>query len=245
MTPPGVAGVRVGTSGWSYPEWVGPFYPGKTPGSKMLAFYGRHFLTVEAHSSHRRTPTASVLKRWAEAVPAQFRFAPKAHAGITHRRDLDGVAERVEAFARSLRPLGQRLGPVLFVLPHRQPDLDRLDLLLGALDRVPDLQPVFELAPMWWVDEVFARLHAHGASLAVVDRDGPPLPDQVWAAARPVTYVRLRRDSYSDDELAAWARRFAEAATTHSGGVYAFVKHDEEGNGPRYARALVEHLERT
>ncbi|MDQ3980812.1 MAG: DUF72 domain-containing protein [Actinomycetota bacterium] len=233
----------MGTSGWSYPEWVGSFYPAKTAGARMLGFYGRHFLTVEAHSTHRRAPTAAALQRWVEAVPPQFRFAPKAHAGITHRRDLDGVAERVRSFDQSLAPLGDRLGPVLFVLPHRQPDLTRLDLLLEALGPLPRLHPVFELAPGWWVDDVFDRLERHGASLAIVDRDGARVPEERWAVAGPLAYVRLRRQSYSDGELAGWAHRLAEAAATRSEGAYAFVKHDEKGNAPRYARALVEHLE--
>jgi uncharacterized protein YecE (DUF72 family) len=151
------------------------------------------------------------------------------------------------AFARSLAPLGRRLGPVLFVLPHRQPDLVRLDLLLQALDPLPDIRPVFELAPAWWVDEVFDRVEAHGASLAVVDRDGPGHPDLDESVGRPpgpISYVRLRRQTYSDAELAAWAERLGREASSRSGGVYAFVKHDEHGDAPRYARALVEHLER-
>ena len=209
----------------------------------MLDFYAQRFSTVEAHSTHRRLPTAAALARWAGSVPPTFRFAPKAHAGITHRRDLEGVAERVATFARSLAPLGEHLGPVLFVLPHRRPDLTRLDALLGALARVPVLRPVFELAPAWWQDEVLARLRAHGSSLAVVDRDGPPLPDEVGPRAWPVGYVRLRREAYTDADLATWSAKLAADAAHHEE-VYVFFKHDEQGNAPRYARALVEHLER-
>lgn len=237
----------MGTSGWSYPEWVGPFYPERTPGSRMLEFYGRHFSTVEAHSTHRRLPTPAALARWSASVSAQFRFAPKAHAGITHRRDLDGVGDRMAAFARSLTPLGPGLGPVLFVLPHRQPDLVRLDLLLEALDPLPDIQPVFELAPAWWIDEVFDRIDAHGASLAVVDRDAPAgdaLSESDRHVPGPISYVRLRRQTYSDADLAGWAERLGREVSSRPGGVYAFVKHDEHGDAPRYARALVEHLER-
>ena len=211
----------------------------------MLRYYAGHFRTVEAHSTHRRSPTPAALDRWTDSVPPEFRFAPKAHAGITHRRDLEGLAERVGAFARSLARLGARLGPVLFVLPHRRPDLDRLDLLLDALALVPAVLPVFELAPGWWVDDVFDRLEQRRASLAVVDRDGPPLPTDVWRIAGPVLYVRLRRRSYSEAELAAWAERLADEAKDRQHGAYAFVKHDEEGDAPRYARALVEHLERS
>jgi len=232
---------RVGTSGWSYPSWVGPFYPERTSAARMLPYYAGTFTAVEAHSTHRRFPLASGLARWVGQVPDGFRFAPKAHAGITHRRETDGIAERVAAFYDALAPLGDRLGPVLCVLPHRQPDLGRLDLLLAALH---GRRPVFELSPGWWVDAVFDRLAQAGASLALVDReDGPPPPT---APVGPVTYVRLRRPTYTDADLDRWADRLALArarATAPDGDVYAFVKHDEQGDGPRYARGLVERLE--
>jgi uncharacterized protein YecE (DUF72 family) len=239
-----VGQVRVGTSGWSYPTWVGSFYPDGTPPARMLRYYGEQFGAVEAHSTHRRLPSPAALSRWVAAVPVTFRFAPKAHAGITHRRDLDDVDHRVRAFLDTLEPLGERLGPILFVLPHRQPDLDRLDRLLAALAEHPRAVPVFELAPAWWVDDVRRRLAAAGASLALVDRDGEPPPTDTARTADAVSYVRLRRSGYTAEELGGWAERLRHLAADGNGrDVYAFVKHDEEGHGPRYARALVQHLE--
>lgn len=233
--------VRVGTSGWSYPAWVGPFYPPGTPASRMLPAYAESFRTVEAHNTHRRLPTAAALARWVAQVPEDFRFAPKAHVGITHRRDTDGLAERVDRFFTALAPLGTRLGPVLYVLPHRKVDLDRLDLLLATLPPHPPV--VLELAPAWWVDAVFERVERHRASLAVVDRDDDAPPGRRWPQVGPVTYVRLRRAAYGPADLDRWAARLVDAA---AGGrdVYAFLKHDEEANGPRYARDLVSRVER-
>ncbi|MDQ4068260.1 MAG: DUF72 domain-containing protein, partial [Actinomycetota bacterium] len=127
-----MAQVRVGTSGWSYPSWVGPFYPEGTSPARMLGVYASVFDTVEAHATYRRLPTPTALARWVDAVPAHFRFAPKAHLGITHRRDLDGVEDRVAAFLAAVAPLGERLGPVLFSLPHQEPDLGRLERILAA-----------------------------------------------------------------------------------------------------------------
>jgi uncharacterized protein YecE (DUF72 family) len=236
-----VGDVRVGTSGWSYPSWVGSFYPEGTPPARMLRYYGEQFGAVEAHSTFRRVPTPSSLARWCAQVPSTFRFAPKAHAGITHRRDLTGLQERVRAFLDALAPLGDRLGPILFALPHRQPDLERLDVLLAGLAGTAGNSAVFELTPAWWVADVRDRLIAAGASLAVVDRDveGPPLDT---LDRYPVVYVRLRRSGYEPGQLADWARRLQDLA---AGGrpVYAFLRHDEAGNGPRYARALVQQLE--
>jgi len=230
------ASIRVGTSGWSYPSWVGPFYEPGTSAARMLPAYATTFTTVEAHASYRRLPTAAALAKWRSQVPEDFRFALKAHIGITHRRDTDGLGERVATFAAAIAPLGDRTGPVLFVLPHHQPDLARLDLLLAAVAATP-IQAVFELAPGWWVDPVFERLAAAGASLAAIDTD-----DELRAAPRGSTvYIRLRRSSYSDEDLEVWARRLqGHAEEGHD--VYAYLKHDEGGDGPRYARALVGRL---
>lgn len=228
--------IRVGTSGWSYPTWVGPFYPAGTSAARMLPSYAGAFTTVEAHATYRRLPTAAALARWREQAPEDFRFALKAHIGITHRRDTDGLRERVAKFVAAVAPLGDRTGPVLFVLPHHQPDLERLDLLLDAIAGAP-ISAVFELAPGWWIDPVYERLAAADASLAAIDRDGEP-----EAAPRgPVAYVRLRRSTYSDADIGGWAERLqAQAAAGRE--VYAFLKHDEGGDGPRYARDLVRKL---
>jgi uncharacterized protein YecE (DUF72 family) len=203
----------------------------------MLPAYAATFSAVEAHATYRRLPTAAALARWREQVPEDFRFALKAHMGITHRRDTDGLDERVAKFVAAIEPLGDRTGPVLFVLPHHQPDLERLDLLLAAVAGRA-LRAVFELAPGWWVDPVFERLAAAGASLAAIDRDDGPAREP----RGPVAYVRLRRAAYTDADLAAWAARLV-AFEGAGRDVYAFLKHDEGGDGPRYARDLVRKLE--
>lgn len=235
--------IRVGTSGWSYPEWIGPFYPEKTPATRMLPFYAQRFSTVEAHSTYRRLPTPAALTRWTQQAPPEFRFAPKAHAAITHRRDLDGLAERVENFFTSLSPLGPQLGPVLFVLPQREPDRERLDAVLRAATPVAASPVVFELATAWVQDrEVLDRLGADDASLAVIDREGDPEAIGTLPAIGKVAYVRLRRASYTPESLARWAERLA-AAADRGVDVYVFLKHDDHGDAPRYAQALVARLE--
>lgn len=231
-----MARVRVGTSGWSYPEWVGRFYPNGTSPARMLEFYAHRFPTVEAHSTYRRLPTPATLARWQEQAPADFKFVPKMHLGVTHRHDLDGVEDRVGAFLAALAPLGGRLGPVLLSLPHQDPDLVRLDRLLAALPAPPEGPPAaFELGPAWATAAVLGRLDAHGGATLVVNDTGhtdgrlPPLG--------PLAYVRLRRDRYNRAELEAWAARLANVRADGRD-VYAFLKHDELGEGPRYARHL-------
>lgn len=235
-----MAEARVGTSGWSYPEWTGTFYPAGMSPSRMLPFYARLLPTVEAHNTYRRMPSTSALERWRAQVPDGFRFAPKAHLGITHRRDLDGVEDRVAAFFAAVARLGDRLGPVLFSLPHRQPDVDRLDRLLAALPP-PAPSSAFELGPAWATADVLRRLEAHSATLALVDADGRAAPD---LEVGPFTYLRLRRTRYDGDQLDGWAARLQEIASAGRD-AYAFFKHDEHGHGPRYARRVMGRLEQS
>lgn len=225
--------LRLGTSGWSYPEWVGKFYPNGTQPSRMLDFYSRIFRTVEAHSTYRRLPEPAVLERWVSQVPEGFKFVPKVHMGVTHRRDLDGIEERVDGFINSVRGLGPGLGPVLFSLPHQEPDLVRLDRLLNCL---PKDGPVaaFDLGPAWAIPTVFDRLDAHGATLVLTDseRAAPPTLN-----VGPIVYIRLRRERYDRTALESWAERLAHQAAAGLDG-FVFLKHDDAGDGPRYARRL-------
>lgn len=234
-----MADARVGTSGWSYQEWIRAFYPVGMQPSRMLSFYARRFDAVEAHSTYRRLPTAATLERWIADVPDSFRFAPKAHMGITHQRDLDGLVDRMSAFMRAIVPLGDRLGPVLFSLPHQAPDLHRLERLLSALP--PTVAAAFELGPGWHTPEVLDLLQEHGVTLALVETDARPAPD---IEVGPFTYVRLRRSRYTRADLDTWADRIAKS---RAGGrdTYLFFKHDELGDGPRYARRLVGRLRQT
>jgi uncharacterized protein YecE (DUF72 family) len=226
--------VRMGTSGWSYREWVGPFYPEGTSPARMLPLYAARLSTVEAHATYRRRPSPSTLTGWIAATPEGFRFAPKAHVAITHQRDLNGVEARVTAFCDALAPLADagRLGPVLFQLPHHQPDLERLERILAALP--PDVVAAFDLGAEWLVDDVVKRLDAAGATFVLTDTDERAAPD---VAVGAVGYVRLRRTHYAEADLSAWAARLLGMAGSGRD-VYAYVKHDDAGLGPAYAQHI-------
>ncbi len=227
--------MRVGTSGWSYPAWVGPFYPAGTSAARMLGVYSAAFGTVEAHATYRRLPSATALERWAATVPSGFRFAPKAHMGISHRRDLEGVEDRVTTFLDAVAPLGPARGPVLVALPHLEPDLDRLGRILAAFTATAAL----EAGPAWERADVLDRLDAAGATLVVSDT--PERPATAIPSVGPVAYVRLRRPAYTPADLDGWAARLAAVA---AGGrdAYVFLKHDDAATGPRLARELAERL---
>src|SRR5437764_8533078 len=124
----------VGTSGYSYPEWKGSFYPQKLPAKQMLRYYAEHFPAVESNYTFRTLPTPAVLAAWVADVPAGFRFALKAPQRITHIKRLKDVAEPVAEFLEVAGALEDRLGPLLFQLPPNfKKDLSRLSDFLALL----------------------------------------------------------------------------------------------------------------
>ena len=126
--------VRIGTSGWSYKEWKGHFYPEKLAARDMLRFYAGHFRSVEVNNTFYRMPSASVLEGWAAEVPDDFAFVLKASKRITHDRRLNDVQDSLDYLMRTARVLGPRLGPFLVQLPPNfKKDLPRLQSFLELL----------------------------------------------------------------------------------------------------------------
>src|SRR5438309_240454 len=107
----------VGTSGYSYKEWKGTFYPEELPQKQMLRFYGERFRAVEINNTFYRMPQASVLEGWAEDVPADFKFVLKASQRITHFQRLKATDDSLAYLLKVAGALKQRLGPLLFQLP--------------------------------------------------------------------------------------------------------------------------------
>src|SRR5262245_13766148 len=195
----------VGTSGYSYPEWKGSFYPAKLPAKQMLGFYAARFPTVEINNTFYRPPTASVLEAWAAQVPTDFRFALKAPQQITHIHKLADVGELVSSFLEAAGILRERLGPLLFQLPpHFQKDAARLRSFLALLP--PGCRAALEFRhPSWFDDEVFGLLRDHRAGLCIADAAADlAVP---FVATTDWGYLRLRRPDYDDAALRAWAKR--------------------------------------
>ena len=222
--------LRAGTSGYSYAQWKGRFYPPRLPAADMLAFYARHFDAVEINSSFYRVPTRATLEKWAAQVPPAFRFAFKAPRRLTHDAPLED-AEAARSFVEALAVLGPRRGPILFQLPPRfAVDLSRLDAFLAGLS--PAVAVAFEFRhPSWFDEAVFARLRTHGAALCLAQTE---VLDTPWVATAGFGYLRLRRPQYNDAELAAL---FARAAASWQE-TYVFFKHEDEARGPEFATRL-------
>lgn len=235
--------ILVGTSGWSYKEWKGSFYPPKLPAEEMLRFYAGHFAAVEVNNSFYRIPAERVLATWAEQVPERFRFALKASRRITHNSRLKDDDGSLAYFLRAINPLGDRLGPTLFQLPPTfKKDTERLLQFLGLLPRRWRAALEFRHAS-WFVEEVFDALRNRDVALVAVDEDeaegtGSPLvPTASWG------YIRLRRAAYDEPGLATWAARIRENPWDVA---YVFLKH-EDGSpaGPAAAAQMGKILNQT
>ena len=224
----------VGTSGYSYKEWKGTFYPKKLPAKRMLSFYGEHFRTVEINYTFRRLPTASILDAWAAAVPADFQFVLKAPELITHRKRLKDVDDALAGFLEVAGKLKERLGPLLFQLaPTFKKDTPRLRAFLTLLP--PERRVAFEFRHASWLDdEVFGLLRHHRATLCIADADDglevPVVATAAWGC------LRLRRPDYDDAALKRWVKQVREQDWQDA---FVFFKHEEEGKGPQLAKRFL------
>jgi uncharacterized protein YecE (DUF72 family) len=225
----------VGTSGYSYKEWKGTFYPDDMPAKQMLRFYGERFRSVEINNTFYRMPQASVLESWAASVPQDFKFVLKAPQRITHVQRLKDVGDSVSHFIDVARVLRERLGPLLFQLPpYLKKDAPRLREFLGSLP--PQCRIAFEFRDQSWLDsEIFGTLRDRGAALCVAEAENglevPCVSTADWG------YLRLRRPDYGDTELKAWVDRLRQQEWQE---VYVFFKHEEEGKGPLMAKRFIE-----
>ncbi len=228
-----MAVLRVGTSGYSFKEWKGGFYPADLPDKQMLAYYASRLPTVEINYTFRHVPSEKTLATWVEATPADFVFVLKASQRITHIQRLNNAGESVRFFCSAASHLGPKLGPILFQLP---PYLRKNAALLAQfLSELPvPHRYAFEFRhPSWFDDEVLDLLRGRGVSLCINETDaGAP----ALAITAPFLYLRLRREDYEASAIVAWGERL-RAVVADGVDVFAFFKHERAG--PRFAAALL------
>lgn len=222
--------VFTGTSGYSYKEWKGSFYPAKIPAKEMLRYYSERLSTVEINATFYRMPQKSVLENWKEQVPPTFRFSLKASQRITHFKRLKDTEEETKYFLETAAALEGQLGVVLFQLPpNMKKDLPRLETFLAQLP--PTIPAAFEFRhPEWFDDDVLDLLRSQNRPLVVSDTDDMPTThiDKTadWG------YLRLRRVNYSEENLLEWVERIRAQSWKET---FVFFKHEDEGTGPKLA----------
>lgn len=225
----------VGTSGYSYKEWKGTFYPEDLPDKQMLRFYGERFRSVEINNTFYRMPKASMLEAWAAEVPGDFKFVLKASQKITHIQRLKDVGDSVSYLLEVAGALKERLGPLLFQLPpHLKKDGSRLRDFLGLLPAGRRAAIEFR-HQSWFDDEIFGLLREHKAALCIAEaEEGVEVP---FVSTADWGYLRLRRPDYGDSELKSWLERIRQPGWQDA---FVFFKHEDEGKGPQMAHRFLE-----
>jgi uncharacterized protein YecE (DUF72 family) len=246
------AEIHIGTQGWNYDAWVGPFYPTGTRPSDFLTVYARAFDTVEVDSTFYASPAATTIRSWAERTPKGFIFALKLPQEITHEQRLRDTTGATESFFERVRELGEKLGPILVQMgPDFQPG--ELPALVDFIGRVPqDLRIAIEFRHRGWItDGVLALLQEHNIALALVDGKWISRKLMLSLAARPtadfayirwmgpnrdlVDYARVQVDRSA--EVDVWSDAIVEMAekVTH---VYGYVANTFSGHSPATGREL-------
>jgi uncharacterized protein YecE (DUF72 family) len=242
-----VTSIHIGTSGWSYEDWKGPFYPADLPSEDMLAYYAGHFSSVEINSTFYRLPEVWVLDHWLDTVPEGFVFSAKASRYITHLKKLKNPVDTLSPFLDRISRLGGRLGPILFQLPPRWGlDLSCLQAFLESLHK--GRRYAFEFRDTsWFRRETWRLLARHDAAFCIYDLDGRLSPKAVTA---DFVYVRLHgpdgpyRGSYEFQTLAGWAGAIS-AWTRQGKAVYCYFDNDQRGYAALNALRLKGMLEKT
>jgi uncharacterized protein YecE (DUF72 family) len=227
--------LHVGTSGYSYKEWKGNFYPEDLPAKEMLAFYSRRLPAVEINNTFYRLPQPSMIENWKHQVPNNFRFSIKATQKITHIKRLKNVADETKYLTETAALLQERLGVILFQLPpNMKKDAARLREFLDSIGS--DCRTAFEFRNQTWFDnETLDLLRARDCALVVSDTDEKPLSEIIKTASWG--YLRLRRTNYEEKDLVQWLQRVQDQKWRDA---FVFFKHEDEGIGPKLAARFLE-----
>lgn len=233
--------IFIGTSGWSYGSWRGPFFPREVMVKHHLAYYATQFISAELNGVFYRTPSLEAVRSWRDQTPDEFLFAWKASKFITHwkrlsersRNSLDLIEERLDI-------LGRKAGPVLFQLPARfTADPERLSSFIRLLNK--KRLYAFEFRHASWYDEaIYKILRKNGIALCISDHRDAPSP---WLATAKHVYIRghgpggAYRGRYSGTALRKWAREIA-AWRRQGRSVYVYFDNDQKSAAPADATRL-------
>jgi uncharacterized protein YecE (DUF72 family) len=238
-----MGGVHIGTSGWHYQSWWGPFFPKGVKKKDALRYYASQFPATELNAPFYRTPTEEAVKGWFAATPDDFLFAWKASKFITHWKRLSDKSENsIELLESRLRLLRAKAGPVLFQLPpHFEANRERLAAFLKMVPR--RRRCVFEFRHRSWYDDaIFELLEVRNVALCISDHHDAPAP---WVVTAQHVYLRPHgpggryQGSYDDKTLRDWARRI-RGWQREGRDVFCFFDNDQKSAAPKDARRLID-----
>jgi len=231
----------IGTSGWTYDDWRGRFYPKEVPKKSWLAWYSGQFSVTEINGSFYRTPSVAAVDAWRESTPRHFRFAWKASQFITHWKRLRDPESSIALLKSRLDVLGAKCGPVLFQLPGRfHVDRDRLAAFLAKLPT--SYRYVFEFRhPSWYDEPVLSVLRDYDVALCFSDHHEAPAP---WVVTARHVYVRGHgptgryKGHYPDKTLRSWVGDI-RVWRKQNRPVYVFFDNDQKSAAPQDAVRLL------
>ncbi len=231
---------RIGTSGWVYRHWRGPFYPPDLPQARWFEHYARYFATVEINNTFYRLPSEAAFETWRAQAPPGFVYALKASRYLTHVKRLADPQAALDNFVGRARRLGDHLGPILYQLPpHWHLNLDRLDRFLALLPR--DLTHAVEFRdPTWLVESAFELLSRHGVAFCSMNLPGVDCPVRATAST---VYIRLHgvqspyADRYSPEQLRGWAEIICRFLAEQRD-VFVYFNNDAQGFAVQNAMEL-------
>jgi len=214
--------ILVGTSGFSYTEWRGSFYPEDLSSKNYLAFYAEHFKTTEINNTFYRLPTQKLTEGWYQSAPAGFVFTLKLSQKITHIKRLKNADAEMQFFLEAAASLAEKLGPILVQLPpNYKKNTEVLSEFLG--NYAPGRRLAFEFRnESWFSDDVYQVLSDNHTSLGIVEPEKDDAPKPPLIVTGPFVYMRLRKGEYSESELAEWAKWIQDQKVD----VYCYMKHD-------------------
>lgn len=232
--------IKIGTSGWMYDHWKGPFYPEDISSDDMLPFFAQTFDTVEVNNTFYQLPSEEKVRRWEEDSPADFLFVIKANRYITHMKNLLDPEEPVNTLMDRVGILDDKLGPILFQLPpHWNVNAERLANFLEVLPQGP--RYVFEFRDeSWYTDEIYHLLEEREAAFCIHDHRDAPSPEKVTT---DFVYLRFHGPTgdyggeYRKEDLRGWAEKMA-GWQEDGGDVYAYFNNDMRGYAVENAREL-------
>lgn len=236
--------IHIGTSGWHYSHWRGPFYPKALRDDGMFGFYIQHFRTVEINNSFYHLPSRQSFEVWRDQAPARFIFAVKASRYITHMKKLRDSESATENFFDHVKGLGEKVGPILFQLPpHWHCDADHLRTFLETLPQ--PYRFAFEFRdPTWFNSEVSTLLRQHNAALCVYDLAGQQSPKELTAS---FAYLRLHGPAeqkysgrYTRPQLRQWLDLCTQWLEYGSKQVFVYFDNDQCGYAALNAMELRE-----
>ena len=233
---------HIGTSGWTYDDWKGRFYPEGLARSRWFEYYASQFSTVEVNATFYRAFKDDTYLGWKNKAPKDFRYVLKAPRTITHQKLLVDVEEDIQNFIRSGRLLNDLLGLILLQLAPDTPY--DLNLFKKALLAFPDPSIVaVEFRDPEWISETLLR--DLGVTFCNADSPAQKLT-QVLTSKRAYLRMHGRRkwysDFYNDDELAEIADIARDLARRGASEVYVFFNNDYFANACANAKSLMKIL---